>query len=101
MAASIAFLFFFSGVAALLYEVLWIREIGYVLGASSTAVATVVASYLGGLALGAWWAGRRMVRPDRGLVIYGKLELGTWQAVLLCEFDGPRTRIVRVRIVGT
>ena len=31
----------------------------------------------------------------------GKLELGTWQAVLLCEFDGPRTRTVRVRIVGT
>ncbi len=26
----------------------------------------------------------------------GRLVLGTWQAVYLCEFDGPRTRSVRV-----
>ena len=30
----------------------------------------------------------------------GKAQLGTWQAVLLCEFDGPRTRTVRVTVVG-
>ena len=28
----------------------------------------------------------------------GKLLLGTWQAIFLCEFDGPRTRRVLVRI---
>lgn len=26
--------------------------------------------------------------------------LGTWQAVFLCEFDGPRTRRVQVQVVG-
>lgn len=26
----------------------------------------------------------------------GRLMLGTWQAVYLCEFDGPRTREVWV-----
>ena len=30
----------------------------------------------------------------------GNLDLGTWQAVLLCEFDGPRARTVRVDVVG-
>jgi secondary thiamine-phosphate synthase enzyme len=30
--------------------------------------------------------------PVRG----GKLALGTWQAIFLCEWDGPRTRSVEV-----
>jgi secondary thiamine-phosphate synthase enzyme len=33
------------------------------------------------------------------LVRGGTLVLGTWQGVFLCEFDGPRTRQVRVRVV--
>jgi len=30
----------------------------------------------------------------------GRLALGMWQAVWFCEFDGPRTRRVAVRVVG-
>jgi len=30
----------------------------------------------------------------------GRLTLGTWQAVFLCDFDGPRTRRVCVQISG-
>lgn len=30
----------------------------------------------------------------------GKPALGRWQAVFFCEFDGPRSREVRVRIVA-
>jgi secondary thiamine-phosphate synthase enzyme len=29
----------------------------------------------------------------------GKLALGTWQGIFLCEFDGPRQRTVLVKIV--
>lgn len=29
----------------------------------------------------------------------GRLRLGTWQAVFFCEFDGPRTRKVLVKVV--
>jgi secondary thiamine-phosphate synthase enzyme len=29
----------------------------------------------------------------------GKLSLGTWQAIFLCEWDGPRTRRVQVAVV--
>ncbi len=32
------------------------------------------------------------------LVAGGKLVLGTWQAVYFCEFDGPRTRKLLVRV---
>jgi secondary thiamine-phosphate synthase enzyme len=30
----------------------------------------------------------------------GALVLGTWQAVYLCEFDGPRTRTLLVTLLG-
>jgi len=30
----------------------------------------------------------------------GRLSLGTWQGVFLCEFDGPRTRGVKVQILS-
>ena len=32
------------------------------------------------------------------LVDAGRLVLGTWQGIYLCEFDGPRTRQVHVQI---
>ncbi len=34
--------------------------------------------------------------PVRG----GKLALGTWQAIFLCEWDGPRTREVEVGVTS-
>lgn len=34
------------------------------------------------------------------LVQNGRLSLGTWQSIFFCEFDGPRTRKVRVRVVA-
>ncbi len=37
-------------------------------------------------------AGPSAIAPVRG----GKLSLGTWQAIFLCEWDGPRTRTVEV-----
>jgi secondary thiamine-phosphate synthase enzyme len=30
----------------------------------------------------------------------GKLSLGTWQKIFFCEFDGPRTRKVLVKIIS-
>lgn len=33
------------------------------------------------------------------LITDSKLQLGTWQAIYFCEFDGPRSRSVQYRIV--
>ena len=30
----------------------------------------------------------------------GRLVLGTWQGIFFCEFDGPRTRKVHVRLIA-
>lgn len=31
----------------------------------------------------------------------GELQLGQWQAIFFCEFDGPRTRTVHVQWLGS
>ncbi len=42
-----------------------------------------------------------VIGPSKTLLIEnGRLVLGTWQGVFLCEFDGPRRREVRVKIVS-
>ena len=33
------------------------------------------------------------------IISEGKLDLGTWQGIYFCEFDGPRTRKVWVKII--
>jgi len=30
----------------------------------------------------------------------GRLQLGTWQTIYFCEFDGPRSRMVRYRLLS-
>lgn len=34
------------------------------------------------------------------LVEHGRLKLGTWQGLYLCEFDGPRTRTIYVKAIS-
>jgi secondary thiamine-phosphate synthase enzyme len=42
-----------------------------------------------------------LVGPSQTLIAQGgKLRLGTWQRIFLCEFDGPRTRSVWVQTTG-
>jgi len=51
-----------SGFAAVVYEIVWARELTQVIGASLYAVSTVTGLFLGGLALGAAAAGRLCAR---------------------------------------
>jgi spermidine synthase len=64
--------FTLSGAAALALELLWVRSASLVAGATATTAATVLASYLAGLGLGAAFARRETPRPVRR---YGALEL--------------------------
>jgi len=42
-----------------------------------------------------------LVGPSVGVPVQrGALVLGRWQAVYLCEFDGPRLRTVQVQVIG-
>lgn len=69
-------LFFFSGVSALIYEVVWTRMLTLVFGTTIYAVSAVLSSYMGGLALGSFLSGKFIDRQGNPLRIYGLLELG-------------------------
>src|SRR5262249_55449302 len=47
-----------SGAAGLVYEIAWTRLLTLALGHTVAAASTVLAAFMGGLALGAWLAGR-------------------------------------------
>lgn len=81
--AAVLTLFFLSGAAALAYEVAWSRSLGLVFGASHLAVATVLAAYMGGQALGSAVIGPRADRAARPLRLYGRLEMGVALSALL------------------
>ena len=68
--------FVLSGVAALIYQTAWTRQFAIVFGTSELAVATVLAAYMGGLALGALLAERFLPRVTRPVLTYALLEIG-------------------------
>ena len=68
--------FVFSGATGLIYEVLWARMLGLVFGATTLAVSTVLAAFMGGLAVGSALAGRFASTVKRPLSAYGWLEVG-------------------------
>ncbi len=66
--------FLLSGATSLVYQVLWVRMLGLVLGHSVLAISLVVATFMAGLGLGARLAGRHTDRLERPLLGYGLLE---------------------------
>ncbi|MCX8037010.1 MAG: fused MFS/spermidine synthase [Candidatus Sumerlaeia bacterium] len=79
-------LFVSSGFAGLVYEVLWSRMLTYVFGATLYAVSTVLAAFMGGLALGSFLFGRWVDRRRNPLRIYALLELGIAAGALAVPF---------------
>ena len=82
-------LFFLSGACALVYEVLWTRQLGLVLGNTVQSLAAVLTAFMSGLALGAWLAGKYAPRIKRHLLAYGLLEIsiGVYCAILPLLFQ--------------
>ena len=69
-------LFCLSGVAALLLQVAWMRNLSLVFGVTTYATSTVVTAYMAGLALGSILLGRLVDRVGSPLLLLGVLEGG-------------------------
>jgi len=82
--------FVLSGAAGLMYQVVWGRLLVLVFGSTTLAVSTVLSVFMGGLALGAWLAGRRIDRRPRPLMIYAALEVGIGLYALLVPWGLDR-----------
>lgn len=57
-------------------EVVWFKYLNLTLGSTTAATATLLAVFMGGLALGSWALGRRAPRLSRPATTYGLLEAG-------------------------
>jgi spermidine synthase len=67
--------FFLSGAAGLVYQVAWGKALGLVFGHTVYAVATVLAVFMGGLALGSIYLSRWTERHPNPIALYGWIEL--------------------------
>ena len=68
-------LFYVSGSAALVYEVLWMKELSLLFGNSAQAAAATLAAFFTGIAAGNAYWGKRASSLQRPLLAYGVLEL--------------------------
>jgi spermidine synthase len=78
--------FVLSGATGLIYEVLWARMLGLVFGATTLAVSTVLAAFMGGLALGSALAGKLGRKIQKPLSTYGLMEIAIAVYALLIPF---------------
>ena len=92
--------FFLSGLAALLYQTAWLRQFSLVFGTSELAVATVLAAYMGGLALGSAIAGRYAGRVTRPVLVYGLLEAGIALSALAVPLLLLAARVLYAAMLG-
>lgn len=74
MRGRLVFCFWLSGASALVYEVVWNRMLGWMVGTSVAAVATTITAFMVGLALGGILGGRFIDRWPRVFRAYAIIE---------------------------
>ena len=82
-------LFFLSGCAALIYEVVWFQLLELVIGSSAVSMAVLLGTFMGGMCLGSLWLPRLLRRDGHPLRIYAVLELGIGAIGLVILFSMP------------
>ncbi len=95
--------FFISGLAGLLYQVVWTRYLALFLGHTGYAVVVVLVAFMGGLAAGNAWLGARVDRVTRPLRFYAILELliGLYALVFPRYYEMVHaTYLAVVRVIG-
>ena len=68
-------LFVGSGCSALIYEIVWLQQLGLVLGATSVSLAILLTSFMGGMCLGSLALPRLVSAARHPLRVYAVLEL--------------------------
>jgi len=68
--------FVLSGAAGLVYEVVFSKKLALIFGSTSIAVTLVLATFMGGMALGSWLGGRLAAKIRDHLAAYAACEFG-------------------------
>ncbi|VVE12589.1 fused MFS/spermidine synthase [Pandoraea anhela] len=70
-----ALLLVLSGASALVFQMLWIRQLSLVVGVEVHAVSIAISAFFGGLAYGGWYFGRRADAVRNPMRLYAALEV--------------------------
>jgi spermidine synthase len=73
--ATLLVIYFCSGVAALTLQVVWFKQLQFVLGSSTLSVSVTVASFFFGLSIGSLLGGRLAERLGHPIRVYAGLEM--------------------------
>jgi len=73
---AVLIMFFLSGVAALVYQIVWAKQLALIFGVTVYATSAVVTAFMAGLALGSLYFGRVVDRWKRPLLLFALLEGG-------------------------
>ncbi len=71
---ALVIVFILSGASGLVYQIAWVRLLALTFGITIYAVSTVVAAFMGGLALGSFLGGRLADRVSRPILFYAAAE---------------------------
>ncbi|MCB0065243.1 MAG: hypothetical protein KDE19_24130, partial [Caldilineaceae bacterium] len=82
----ILIVFFLTGAAALIYQVIWVRQSTLVFGVSIYAYSVVLAAFMGGMAVGSYTMGRLAPTIRRPLQVFCLLQIGIALAGFLVPF---------------
>ena len=89
-------LFVLSGVAALVYQISWFKYLSYFLGNTTYSQSIVLATFMGGLALGSWFWGRKADSSKNTLALFAVLEI---LIALYCFFYFPIFEFVKSQFI--
>ncbi len=85
---------FSSGLAALVYEVVFMRKLTLVFGTTVYSVSCVLASFMAGLSLGSWLLGRYVGKFKNLLQWYGFIEFGIGGSAYLISILIPKIELL-------
>jgi len=93
-------LFFGSGCAALIYEVVWLQLLQLVIGSSAVSLGVLLGTFMGGMCLGSYLLPRYLDPRQHPLRVYAFLELGIGAMGLILLFGMPLVNGIYVAIGG-
>jgi spermidine synthase len=81
--------FALSGVAALIYEVVWFRSLQLIFGSTVYAVSTMLTAFMAGLALGSWLMAKYTDKLKNPLFIFAVIEvlIGLYGLTIISIFN--------------
>jgi spermidine synthase len=92
--------FFGSGLAALIYEIVWFQLLEFIIGSTAASLAVLLGTFMGGMCLGSLVFARAVPATLHPLRIYAALEIGIGLTALLVWYFLPPAADVYAIIGG-